>query len=305
MITYIDEHRDVFGVESICTQLPIAPATYYAARSRPPSVRALRDEDLLVVIRKVHAENYGVYGVRKVHGELTRQGHVVARCTVERLMRREGLRGIARVKSPRTTIPGGETERPLDLVDRQFRAERPDQLWVADITYIRTFSGWAYAAFVIDVCSRRVVGWQLSTSLRTDLALVALDMGLWSRARDGRDVTALIHHSDRGVQYRAIRYTQRLADAGVVASVGSRGDSYDNALAEAFNSLFKAELVRNRGPWKSITDLEIAVVEYIDWFNHRRHHGEIGLVPPVEYEQAQYASQNTPAPTPERAFTSL
>ena len=305
MITYIDEHRDVFGVESICTQLPIAPATYYAARSRPPSARALRDEDLLVLIRKVHAENYCVYGVRKVHGELKRQGHVVARCTVERLMRREGLRGIPRVKSPRTTIPGGETERPLDLVDRQFTASAPDQLWVADITYIRTFTGWVYAAFVIDVCSRRIVGWQLSTSLRTDLALDALEMGLWSRHRDGRDVTALIHHSDRGVQYRAIRYTQRLADAGVVASVGSRGDSYDNALAEAFNSLFKAELVRNRGPWKSITDLEIAVVEYIDWFNHRRLHGEIGLVPPVEYEQAQYASQQNLAPNRERAFTSL
>ncbi len=305
MITYIDENKDVFGVEPICAQLPIAPATYYAARSRPPSVRAVRDAGLLVLIREIHAENYGVYGVRKVHGELVRRGHRVARCTVERLMRREGLRGIARVKSPRTTIPGGETERPLDLVDRQFRAERPDQLWVADITYIRTFSGWAYAAFVIDVCSRRVVGWQLSTSLRTDLALDALEMRLWSRHRDGRDVTALIHHSDRGVQYRAIRYTQRLCEAGVVASVGSRGDSYDNALAEAFNSLFKAELVRNRGPWRSITDLEIAVVEYIDWFNHRRLHGEIGHVPPVEYEQAHYASQNNPAPNPERAFTSL
>jgi putative transposase len=305
MITYIDEHKDVFGVESICTQLPIAPATYYAAKSRAPSARTIRDEELLVLIRKVHAENYGVYGVRKVHGELKRQGHAVARCTVERLMRREGLRGIPRVKSPRTTIPGGETERPLDLVDRQFTASAPDQLWVADITYVRTFTGWVYAAFVTDVCSRRVVGWQLSTSLRTDLALDALDMGLWSRRRDGRDVRALIHHSDRGVQYRAIRYTQRLADAGVVASVGSRGDSYDNAVAEAFNSLFKAELVRNRGPWRSINDLEIAVVEYIDWFNHRRLHGEIGLVPPVEYEQAQYASQQNLAPTRERAFTSL
>ena len=174
------------------------------------------------------------------------------------------------------------------LVDRAFTATGPDQLWVADITYCRTFSGWVYAAFVIDVYSRRVVGWQLSRSLRTDLALDALEMGIWTRRRAGHDVTGLVHHSDKGVQYVAVRYTQRLAEAGAVASVGSTGDSYDNALAEAFNSLFKAELVRNRGPWKGIDDLEIATAEYIDWFNHRRLHGEIGLVPPAEYENDLY-----------------
>jgi putative transposase len=247
------------------------------------------------VIERVHAANYGVYGARKVHAELNRQGHRVARCTVERLMRRAGLRGISRAKGPRTTIPGTEPDCRPDLVERSFTATAPNQLWVADITYCRTFAGWVYAAFVIDVHSRRVVGWQLSKSLRTDLALDALEMGLWTRRRTGADVTGVIHHSDKGGQYVAVRYTQRLAEAGAVASVGSTGDSYDNALAEAFNSLFKAELVRNKGPWRSIDDLEIAVAEYIDWFNHRRLHGEIGLVPPAEYEELHY--RHNPAPT--------
>ena len=199
-------------------------------------------------------------------------------------MRELGLRGISRAKGPRTTVPATGPETRPDLVERHFTADAPDRLWVADITYCRTFAGWVYAAFVIDVFSRRVVGWQLSTSLRTDLALDALNMGLWTRHHDGHETSDLVHHSDKGVQYVAIRYTQRLAEAGAVASVGSTGDSYDNALAEAFNSLFKAELIRNRGPWQNIDDLEYAVAEYIDWFNHRRLHGEIGLVPPVEYE---------------------
>ena len=258
----------------------------------------------------MHAENYGVYGIRKVHAQLGREGvaglcdaagasRPVARCTTRRLMADLGLRGVSRSKGPRTTVPGrGPDDRP-DLVERRFATDAPDRLWVADITYCRTFAGWVYAAFVIDVFSRRVVGWQLSTSLRTDLALDALNMGLWTRQRDGHDTHQLVHHSDRGVQYVAIRYTERIAEAGAVASVGSRGDSYDNALAEAFNSLFKAELVRNRGPWKSIDDLEIAVAEYIDWFNHRRLHGEIGLVPPVEHETRHYAAAS--ALTPETA----
>lgn len=204
-------------------------------------------------------------------------------------MRAAGLRGISRAKGPSATIPGTGPDLRPDLVERQFTATGPDQLWVADITYCRTFSGWVYAAFVTDVHSRRVVGWQLSKSLRTDVALDALEMGIWTRQREGRDVTGLVHHSDKGVQYLAIRYTQRLAEAGVVASVGSTGDSYDNALAEGFNSLFKAELVRNRGPWKTIDDLEIATAEYVDWFNHRRLHGEIGTIPPVELETNNYA----------------
>jgi putative transposase len=210
-------------------------------------------------------------------------------------MRTAGLRGITRAKGPRTTEPGTGPETRPDLVERDFTATAPNQLRVADITYCRTFSGWAYAAFDIDVFSRKVVGWQLSKSLRTDLALDALEMGIWNRTRAGQDMSGLTHRSDKGVQYVAVRYTQRLAEAGAVASVGSTGDSYDNALAEAFNSLFKAELVRNKGPWKNIDDLEIATAEYIDWFNHRRLHGEIGLVPPIEFEEADY--RHTPAPT--------
>jgi putative transposase len=296
MIAYIDAYKNDFGVEPICRELPIAPQTYYASKARPPSKRSVSDEATVAAIRKVHTDNYGVYGVRKVHAQLRRDGRRVARCTVERLMRREGLRGIRRSKGPRTTIPGPLTDRPGDLVERRFSAAAPDCLWVADITYIRTFSGWVYAAFVTDVYSRRVVGWQLSTSLHTDLALDALEMGIWTRQRAGRDLSNLIHHSDRGVQYRAIRYTERLADADAVASVGSKGDSYDNAMAEAFNSLFKAELIRNRGPWKGIDDLEIAVAEYIDWFNHRRLHGELGHIPPIEKENTYYSQ--TPVPRP-------
>ena len=295
IVEFIDAHKDEFGVEPICEVLQVAPSTYYAHRSRPPSARSVSDAETSGRIATVHDDNYGVYGARKVHAELNRLGHPVARCTVERLMRILGLRGISRTKGPRTTVPGPGPDTRPDLVDREFTAEAPNQLWVADITYVRTFAGWVYAAFVIDVFSRRVVGWQCSTSLRTDLALDALEMGIWSRQRDGADLTDLIHHSDRGVQYLAIRYTQRLAEAGAVASVGSRGDSYDNALAEAFNSLFKAELIRNKGPWKSIDDLEVAIAEYIDWFNHRRLHGEIGLIPPAEHEANHY--RHNPAPT--------
>jgi putative transposase len=304
IVEFIDAHKDEFGVEPICRDLQVAPSTYYAHRSRPPSARSVRDSAISEVIARVHADNYGVYGARKVHGELRRQGHQVARCTVERLMRAAGLRGITRAKGPRTTIGSAGPDGRPDLVERQFTATAPDQLWVADITYCRTFAGWAYAAFVVDVFSRRVVGWQLSKSLRTDLALDALEMGIWTRQRQGRDLTGLTHHSDKGVQYLAVRYTQRLAEAGAVASVGSTGDSYDNALAEAFNSLFKAELVRNRGPWKNIDDLEIAVAEYIDWYNHRRLHGEIGLVPPAEHED-QYYRHNPAATTVTASVPSL
>jgi putative transposase len=309
IVAYIDAHRAEHGVEPICEVLTeagtkIAPSSYYAAKTRAPSARTLSDAATTAVIARVHAQNYGVYGIRKVHAELNRQGHPVARCTVARLMKAAGLRGISRAKGPRTTIPGHGADARPDLVGRAFTAAAPDQLWVADITYCRTFAGWVYAAFVMDVFSRRVVGWQLSKSLRTDLALDALEMGLWTRARHGRDTTGLIHHSDKGVQYLAVRYTQRLADAEAVASVGSTGDSYDNALAEAFNSLFKAELVRNKGPWKSIDDLEIAVAEYIDWFNHRRLHGEIGLIPPAEHEDNFYR-HNTAATTVATSIPSL
>ncbi|MGP7960680.1 IS3 family transposase [Sanguibacter sp. A247] len=304
LVDYINRHRDRFGVEPICTVLKdagvqIAPSTYYAAKKRPPSARALRDAELIVDIKTAHKANLGVYGARKIHAELNREGLTVARCTVERLMRAEGLRGIGREKTRKTTIGDDtETERPEDLVDRKFVATAPNQLWVADLTYVRTHAGWTYVAFVLDVFSRMIVGWQVSTSLRTDLALDALDMGLWARQRAGQDVTGLIHHSDRGVQYRAVRYTERLAEAEAVASVGSKGDSYDNAMAEALNSLFKAECIRNpvmrpQGGWKNVGDVEIAVAEYVDWFNHRRLHGEIGLVPPAEFETHHWASQPT------------
>lgn len=306
VVEYIDAHRDRvvegrrLGVEPICAVLKeagvqIAPSTYYAAKQRVPSARAVRDAELIEEIKHVHKENLGVYGARKIHAELRRNGTQVARCTVERLMRAEGLRGIPREKHIKTTVgDGAQTPQPADLVGREFTATAPNQLWVADLTYIRTYSGWVYAAFVLDVYSRMIVGWQVSTSLRTDLALDALDMGLWARHRAGQDTAGLVHHSDRGVQYRAIRYTQRLAEAEAVASVGSKGDSYDNAMAEAFNSLFKAECVRNpvmrKDGWKSINDVEIAVAEYIDWYNHRRLHGEIGHVPPAEYEDAYWAT---------------
>ena len=213
-------------------------------------------------------------------------------------MRVNGLRGICKVKTPRTTVPTRDAL-PQDRVNRSFTAAAANRLWLADITYIKTHSGWVYAALVLDMFSRRVVGWQLSTSLHTRLALDALDMALWARRRQVADLSALIHHSDRGVQYRAIRYTDRLADAGVVASVGSKGDSYDNAVAEAFNSLFKSELIRNKGPWIGITDVEIATAEYLDWFNHRRLHGEIGHIPPAELEHDHYAGN--PGSSPELA----
>jgi putative transposase len=270
------------------TDVPIAPSTYYANKTRPASARSFRDAEVTAAIARVHEDNYGVYGIRKVWAQLGREGGVdgapVARCTVGRLMKSAGLRGISRVRVPRTTVRATGPDTRPDLVNREFAAPAANRLWVADITYVKTHSGWVYAAFVLDVFSRRIVGWQLAKNLYTDLALDALNMGIWCRRRDGADLSQLIHHSDRGVQYLAIRYTERLAEAEVVASVGSVGDSYDNAMAEAFNSLFKAELVRNKGPWRGIDDLEIAVAEYIDWYNHRRLHGELGLVPPAEYE---------------------
>jgi putative transposase len=307
---YIDEHRAAFGVEPICTVLaaagvPIAPSSYYARKERPPSRRAARDAVLIEEIRRIHEANYGVYGVRKIHAELRRTGHQVARCTVARLMKTAGLRGICRVKSPKTTR-GTDTPDPRpDLVERRFAACAVNQLWVADLTYVRTFTGWVYAAFILDVFSRRIVGWQVSKSLHTELALDALEMGMWTRGRQGADLTGLVHHSDRGVQYLAVRYTQRLAEEGAVASVGSRGDSYDNAMAEAFNSLFKAELVRNKGPWRGIDDLEIAAAEYIDWYNHRRLHGELGMIPPAEFEALHSAHTHPEQPAPRENHVSI
>jgi transposase InsO family protein len=288
MISYIDDHKESFGVEPICQHLPIAPSTYYDNKSRPPSARKLRDDELKVEIRRVHAANFGVYGARKVWCQLNRESMPVARCTTERLMRDMGLEGVRRGKKRRTTTPDDLAPRPADLVERNFAADRPNQLWVADLTYVATWTGFVYVAFVIDVYSRFIVGWRASRSLRSDLALDALEMAIW--ARSDKDLGGLVHHSDRGSQYLSIRYTERLGEAGVACSVGSRGDSYDNALAETIIGLYKTELIRNRGPWKSLDDVEFATLEWIDWFNHRRLLKPIGDIPPAELE-AQYRGQ--------------
>ena len=285
MTRFIETNRSRFGVEPICRVLQVAPSSYYADRSRQPSARKRRDEELAPEVRRVHAEHFGVYGARKVWRQLRREGQAVARCTVERLMQRLGLQGAVRGKRWRTTIPADVAERPQDLVQRNFHPPAPNRLWVADLTYVRTWSGFAYVAFIIDACSRFIVGWQASKSLRSDLTLDALEMALW--AREGPH-EGLVHHSDRGVQYLSIRYTERLAEAGVVTSVGSRGDSYDNALAESVIGLYKTELVRARGPWRGLDDLELATLEWVDWFNNRRLLGPIGYLPPAEYESSRY-----------------
>jgi putative transposase len=287
MTTYIDAHRDTFGVEPICQTLAIAPSTYYAARNRPPSARAVKDEQLKTRIRKVHEGNFEVYGVRKVWRQLHRDDVEVGRDHVGRLMAELGLCGVTRTKKVRTTTPAPESERPGDLVHRAFTADAPDRLWVADLTYVWTPRGFCYAAFIIDAFSRRIVGWRVSSSLRTDLALDALEMAIWSRG----DLDGLIHHSDRGSQYLAIRYTERLEDAGVVNSVGSKGDSYDNALAETVNGLYKAELINRRGPWRSVEQVELETAAWVHWWNAQRLHGACGDIPPAEYEAAYWADQ--------------
>jgi putative transposase len=292
-VKFIAEYRHRWGVEPICRVLQVAPASYYAATTRPPSARKRRDETLKEAIRRIWTEHFGVYGADKVWAQLKREGTRVARCTVERLMRALGLRGVVRGKtSIRTTLGDDAAARPVDLVKRQFRAAAPNALWVADLTYVKTHSGWVYVAFVVDVFSRYVVGWQISRSLHAELALDALNMAFWRRR--GEELAGLIHHSDRGGQYLSIRYTERLAEAGVVPSVGSKGDSYDNALAESFNGLYKAELIRRQGPWVGLEDVEHATLEYIDWFNTRRLHGELGMIPPAEFE-AIYNNQRRPA----------
>jgi putative transposase len=307
VIAFIDanRHRDsgglVWGVEPICAVVQIAPSTYYAARSRPASARARRDEELKIEIARVYEANLFVYGADKIWTQLNREGIRVARCTVERLMRDLGISGARRGKTwTVTTETDDRLERPADLVDREFAAPAPNRLWVADITYVKTHSGWVYVAFVIDVFSRMVVGWQASTSLRSDLAIDALEMAVWSRGRT-EVLDQLVHHSDRGVQYLSIRYAERLDANDIVASVGSKGDSYDNALAESFNGLYKWELIHRHGSWTGIEDVEFATMTYVHWFNHRRLHGEITTGPsyttPAEFE-ADYYRHNVAVPEP-------
>jgi len=300
MIEFIDEHKASHGVEPICDAIEIAPATYYEHKrqGREParrSGRAKRDQALTLEIRRVFDDNYKVYGVRKVWKQLCREGFVVAKCTVRRLMRQMGLRGATRGKTfTVTTISDDLLARPRDLVERDFTAEAPNRLWLADITYVKTQTGFVYVAFVTDVYSRRIVGWRASRSLETGLALDALEQAIWDRL-DG-DVDDLIHHSDHGSQYLSIRYSERLRDAGIEPSTGSVGDSFDNAMAETINGLYKTELIYRRGPWKGLDDVEYATLEWVDWFNHRRILEPIGDIPPAEYE-ANYYRQTNPAET--------
>jgi putative transposase len=288
---FIDRYRDAHGVEPICKVLQIAPSGYrrHAARQRNPSLncmRVQRDATLIPDIERVWQANLQVYGADKVWRQMNREGVSVARCTVERLMRGLGLQGVRRGKVVRTTIPDNAVPCPLDRVNRQFKADRPNQLWVSDFTYVSTWQGWLYVAFVIDVFARRIVGWRISSSMRTDFVLDALEQALY--ARQPEQTETLIHHSDRGSQYVSIRYTERLSEAGIEPSVGSKGDSYDNALAETINGLYKTELIRKRAPWKTRESLELATLEWVSWFNHHRLLESIGYIPPAEAEANYY-----------------
>lgn len=290
-MAFIDRHRAVFGVEPICKALQVAPSGYHlhAARQRNPalkSARDKRDDALTPHIQRVWEANLEVYGADKVWRQMNREDIPVARCTVERLMKRLGLEGARRGKVVRTTIPDKSVPCPWDRVNRQFKADRPNQLWVSDFTYVSTWQGWLYVAFVIDVFARRIVGWRVSSSMRTDFVLDALEQALYARQPERND--SLVHHSDRGSQYVSIRYTERLAEAGIEPSVGSRGDSYDNALAETINGLYKTELIHRRAPWKSREAVELATLEWVAWFNHHRLLEPIGYVPPAEYEANYY-----------------
>ncbi len=285
IVSFIDEHREAHGVEPICRKLPIAPSTYYEQKTREadPSrlpKRAVRDAELREEIERVWKKHFGVYGARKVWRQLIREEVAVARCTVERLMREMGLRGAIRGRTYKTTVADDAADRPADLVQRDFTADRPNQLWVADLTYVATWTGFVYVAFITDVFSRKIVGWRVSNSLRSDLALDALEQALHARP----NLSQLVHHSDRGVQYLSIRYTERLAEAGLEPSVGSVGDSYDNALAETIFGLFKTEVIRKSGPWRNLEEVEFATLEWVDWFNNRRLFGPIGNIPAAEFE---------------------
>ena len=308
-MVFIEVHKNVFGVEPICRVLKahgvkIAPSTFYAARCRPPSARARHDAVVLEHVRRIHGSptiGRRLYGSRKVFHELERErcrgehpelGHV-PRCQVERLMRVNGLRGVRRGRGFITTRPDTQASRPADLVNRRFSADAPNRLWVVDFTYVATWSGMVFSAFVIDVYSRRIVGWRTAPTMPTALPLDALEMALWTRTQADELVNGLIHHSDAGSQYTSILYTARLADAGAVASIGSIGDSYDNALAESTIGLYKTECIHHEGPWRGVDDVELATLNWVWWFNTIRLHSAIGYVPPVEYEQAYYRHHNS------------
>jgi putative transposase len=303
-VAFIDEHRERFGVEPICAVLSehgcsIAPSTYYDNKTRAPSRRALRDAEILELI--AHARDHRFrrrFGARKMWLYLRTQGHDVARCTVERLMTAEGWSGALRGKKPRTTLAAEDNARPSDLVDRDFTASRPDQLWVADFTYVATFAGVVYVAFVFDVFSRRIVGWRAATRMTTDLVLDTLEMAIWTRGRAGNsDLAGLVHHTDAGSQYTSFAFTNRLIEAGVDASVGSVGDAYDNALAESQIGIYKSELIGPEGPWRDLEHVEYDTLDWVHWFNHERPHESIDDLTPIQVEEIHYAARNRLDPT--------
>lgn len=307
MIAFIDAHRDQFGVELICRVLRAAipgfltARGYRAARVRPACDREIRDEQLIADLRTVHKDNFSVYGVKKMHAAMKRRGWHLGREQTRRLMHKTGLRGVQRGKPIFTTVTDPADARPADLVNRQFIAAAPNRLWVADITYVRTWQGFCYTAFVTDVCTRKIVGWAVSTTMRTeDLPLQAFNHAVW---QSNSDLSELIHHSDRGSQYLSLAYTDRLIELGIAPSVGSRGDSYDNALAEAVNAAYKTELINRGKPWRGVDDVELATAQWVAWYNQERLHEALGYVPPAEYEAAlngasHPASQPTPALVP-------
>ncbi len=272
--------------------VPIAPSTYYDQLRHEPSRREVRDDDLKERISVIHAANYGVYGARKVWLALHREGIAVARCTVERLMAELGLTGALRGSSRRTTVADPAAIRPADLVGRQFGPPAPNRLWVADLTYVSTWSGFAYVAFVTDAYARRILGWRVAATMATSMVLDTIEHAIWTRQRDGIfELKTVVHHTDRGSQYTSIRFTERLAEAGIQPSVGAVGSSYDNALAETINGLYKTELIKPGRPWRTIEDVELATAQWVDWFNHRRLYQYCGDMPPVELENAYYAQQ--------------
>ncbi len=297
MIAFIDTHRDRFGVEFLCTTLReavrgfITSRGYRAAKSRPPSARQLKDDLLIPEIQRLHMENYGVYGRRKMHALLQREGWHIGRDQTHRLMKLAGVEGVRRAKKAFTTRPDPALALPGDLVERRFTADRPNQLWVCDITYVATWSGFAYVSFIVDAFSRRIVGWNVAATLKADvLPLPALEMAAWHH---GGDLDGVIHHSDHGSNYMALVYTGRVQELGAIPSTGTVGDSFDNAMAEAVNALYKAELIRQRGPWKTVEQVELATLEYVWWWNNKRLHGELDLRTPLEVESAYYTEQES------------
>jgi putative transposase len=286
MVAFIDANRDELGVEPICTTLHFAPSTYYAAKTRPPSARSIRDAVLAVTVLTLWQANYSVYGARKMWKALTRAGETVGRDQVARIMRGLGIRGVQRGRRFRTTRPDDRAARPPDLVDRKFTATAPNVLWVTDLTFVPTWSGVAYVCFIVDAFSRTIVGWRVASHMRTGMVLDALDMACFHR---GTRLDGLVCHSDAGSQYTSLRYTERLDEIGARPSIGSIADSYDNALAEAVNGLYKSELIRSQGPWRTVDDVELATLAWVHWFNTTRLHGTLGDIPPAEFEAVHYA----------------